>query len=90
MALEKKYNKRGNPFHNYNHALSVMQSTHRINLSQKGRHFIDILVRFATIFSGLCHDVSHTGRTNLFEINSRSKLAIRYHDKSVRKSISLS
>jgi len=32
---------------------------------------------------GLCHDVSHTARTNLFEVNSMSKLAIRYHDKSV-------
>ncbi|EGR31394.1 hypothetical protein IMG5_110740 [Ichthyophthirius multifiliis] len=38
---------------------------------------------FALIFSGLCHDVAHTARTNMFEINSMSKLAIRYHDKSV-------
>lgn len=35
------------------------------------------------ILSALCHDVDHTGRTNIFEINSLSKLAIRYHDKSV-------
>ena len=24
---------------------------------------------FAVIFSGLCHDVGHTGRTNNFEIS---------------------
>ena len=41
------------------------------------------LNEFALIFSGLCHDVSHTTRTNVFEVNSMSKLAIRYHDKSV-------
>lgn len=35
------------------------------------------------IFGALCHDVSHRGRTNIFEINSLSNLAIRYHDKSV-------
>ncbi len=35
------------------------------------------------IFSGLCHDVSHTSHNNAFEINSFSKLAIRYNDKSV-------
>lgn len=32
---------------------------------------------------GLVHDISHTAHTNLFEVNSMSKLAIRYHDKSV-------
>jgi calcium/calmodulin-dependent 3',5'-cyclic nucleotide phosphodiesterase len=35
------------------------------------------------LLSGLCHDISHTGRTNTFEINSLSNLAIRYHDRSV-------
>ena len=33
--------------------------------------------------SALCHDVGHTGRTNIFEVNSQSKLALRYHDRSV-------
>ena len=41
------------------------------------------LEKFALIFSGLCHDVSHRGYTNNFEILSYSKLAIRYNDKSV-------
>jgi len=36
------------------------------------------LDRFTLIFSGLCHDVNHTGKTNLFEISRQSKLAIRY------------
>lgn len=35
------------------------------------------------MISSLGHDVGHTGRTNIFEINSLSDLAIRYHDKSV-------
>jgi hypothetical protein len=35
------------------------------------------------IFSGLCHDVSHTAHNNAFEMNSFSKLCIRYNDKSV-------
>ena len=35
------------------------------------------------VFAALCHDLGHTGHSNLFEINSMSKLAIRYHDKSV-------
>ena len=32
------------------------------------------------------HDVDHTGKNNLYEINSASKLAIRYNDNSVLES----
>ena len=46
-------------------------------------NYLNDLEKFALIFSGLCHDVSHRGYTNNFEINSYSKLTIRYHDKSV-------
>lgn len=41
------------------------------------------LINIGLLISAFCHDIDHTGRTNLFEINSNSKLAIRYHDKSV-------
>ena len=37
---------------------------------------------FSIVFSGLCHDVGHTGFTNLFEIASQSNKAIVYNDKS--------
>jgi len=38
---------------------------------------------FSVVLSGLCHDVGHTGFTNLFEIASNSKKAITYNDTSV-------
>lgn len=38
---------------------------------------------FTIVFSGLCHDVGHTGFTNIFEIASHSKKAITYNDNSV-------
>lgn len=37
----------------------------------------------AFLYAALMHDVDHTGRNNMFEINSASKLAIRYNDDSV-------
>ncbi len=47
------------------------------------KNYLTEFEKFTLIFSGLCHDVSHKGYTNNFEMLSSSKLAIRYHDKSV-------
>lgn len=47
-----------------------MQSAHYMLLCGKARQMIDDFRRMSTIISGLCHDVDHTGRTNIFMINS--------------------
>ncbi len=44
-----------------------------------------LIEKISLLFSGLCHDVGHTGRNNTFEINTNSKLAIKYNDKSVNQ-----
>jgi len=41
------------------------------------------LVNLGILVSAFCHDVDHTGRNNMFEVNSLSRLALKYHDKSV-------
>ena len=38
---------------------------------------------FSMLVGALCHDLRHTGQNNVFHINSKSKLAIRYNDISV-------
>jgi 3'5'-cyclic nucleotide phosphodiesterase len=84
--LFKKYSFNNNPFHNYDHGITVMQSTHVICgfvEELETCESMDNFAKFTLILSALCHDVDHTGRTNVYEINSLSKLAIRYHDKSV-------
>ncbi|CAK69783.1 unnamed protein product (macronuclear) [Paramecium tetraurelia] len=80
--VERKYNKRKNPFHNFDHGITVMQSCNFLCSLPRAHEYISEIVYFATVISGLCHDISHTGRTNQFEINSKSKLATRYLDKS--------
>lgn len=41
------------------------------------------LIHFGMLIAAFCHDVDHPGRSNIFEINSKSELAITYHDRSV-------
>lgn len=60
-----------------------MHGCYMISHSTKAKLYLNDTRKFSLVLSGLCHDVSHTARTNIFEVNSMSKLAIRYHDRSV-------
>lgn len=60
-----------------------MQCCYAFMQNTNARKYFSSLESFSLIFSGFCHDVSHTGHNNEFEKNSLSKLALRYHDKSV-------
>ena len=82
-ALKHHYNKNGNPFHNFNHGVSVAFSANYFIL--KMPQFEDKLeepIRFAFKLACFAHDVGHTGKNNNYEIHSRSKLALRYNDRS--------
>ncbi|KAL4468314.1 hypothetical protein ABPG72_010715 [Tetrahymena utriculariae] len=81
--LQKQYDIKNNDFHNFDHGVSVMQSCYMLSKCIRATQILKPIDIFTVILSGLCHDVGHTGRTNNFEISVQSKLAIRYHDKSV-------
>jgi len=68
-------------FHNFNHAVMVCHGCYMISAHTSIRLVIPAsLYEFALVVSGLMHDIKHTARTNLFEVNSQSPLALRYHD----------
>ena len=81
--LKVLYNKKKNPFHNFDHAVQVLHGCYSIGCRTKAINYLNDIREFSLLFSGLCHDVNHTARTNMFEVNSMSKLAIKYNDKSV-------
>lgn len=88
--LAAKYGKHGNPFHNFTHgvngtsgSIAVMHMCYLLGRLEKYSEYLSDVNLFALVFSGLCHDVGHPGRTNQFEINSQSKKAVRYNDRSV-------
>lgn len=72
-----------NYFHNFQHAINVLQMTwlllNETNIIQK----INSNVLFGLLISALCHDIDHPGNTNSYEINSMSKRAIIYNDISI-------
>ena len=82
LALCENY--QDNPFHNVYHAFAVVQMVFSIaERNSKLSRFFDAEEYFALLLSAVGHDLNHPGVTNVFMINSRHHLAIRYNDISV-------
>uniref|UniRef100_A0A182XV16 Phosphodiesterase n=1 Tax=Anopheles stephensi TaxID=30069 RepID=A0A182XV16_ANOST len=70
------------PFHNYRHCFCVAQMMYAIawhtNLVQRLGE-LEVLV---LLVSCICHDLDHPGYNNIYQINARTELALRYNDIS--------
>eukprot|EP01017_Pseudomicrothorax_dubius_P037692 TRINITY_DN5559_c0_g1_i1.p1 TRINITY_DN5559_c0_g1~~TRINITY_DN5559_c0_g1_i1.p1 ORF type:complete len:739 (+),score=98.73 TRINITY_DN5559_c0_g1_i1:186-2402(+) len=84
--IQRLYNHRKNPFHNFDHGVQVAHSASMFVREQVLNGLMDEITGFSFLLACLCHDVDHTGRTNAFEIASYSSLAIRYNDTSILES----
>ncbi len=78
-----------NPYHNERHGADVGQTTATILKESEIISFcflydLDIL---SVLISAIAHDVGHPGMNNNFQINSRSEVALTYHDKSVLENL---
>jgi GAF domain-containing protein/PAS domain-containing protein len=72
-----------NPFHNFHHATTTLHFASMLIRSLRKHTLLSKLQFFAVMLSALVHDVDHPGNTNLFEIHTQSRLALRYNDQSV-------
>lgn len=61
-----KYQKQSNPFHNIFHGVTVMHGAYVLSRSTKFTSYFSEMQAFAFIVAALCHDLNHTGRTNIF------------------------
>eukprot|EP00357_Protocruzia_adherens_P016754 CAMPEP_0115002696 /NCGR_PEP_ID=MMETSP0216-20121206/18162_1 /TAXON_ID=223996 /ORGANISM="Protocruzia adherens, Strain Boccale" /LENGTH=713 /DNA_ID=CAMNT_0002368345 /DNA_START=144 /DNA_END=2285 /DNA_ORIENTATION=- len=74
-----------NPYHNSTHATDVLQTVYSVlrgNKVDELCHTSD-LDNTSLVVSAAIHDLDHNGKNNLFHVNMRTPLAIRYNDKSV-------
>ena len=60
-----------------------MHTCYLLTRCSKNQEVLTEFDKFIIVFSGLCHDVGHTGFTNLFEIARQSDIAITYNNRSV-------
>ena len=79
-------------YHNDLHAGDVMQTVYTIfvkgNLGYKMK--LSELDIFSILIASLCHDFKHPGTNNAYNINARTKYAMRYNDLHVLESYHIS
>lgn len=72
-----------NAYHNFYHAVDVMQTVHAMFYGWGAAHVFTPVEVAATLLGALCHDLEHPGVNNAYLVATRSDLAIRYNDASV-------
>lgn len=66
-----------NPYHNYYHAVDVMQTVYCFIASMNARSMLRHVDIFALMVAALAHDVDHPGTNNTFHVKARTELALR-------------
>jgi hypothetical protein len=100
--IETRYSKDA-AYHNSIHAADVLQTLHAMlqgggvayiaggmeNGSDDQHHQHQKLELFGLLLAAVIHDVGHPGLNNLFQVHSRSDLALLYNDNSVLENMHL-
>uniref|UniRef100_A0AAX7SIJ6 High affinity cGMP-specific 3',5'-cyclic phosphodiesterase 9A n=1 Tax=Astatotilapia calliptera TaxID=8154 RepID=A0AAX7SIJ6_ASTCA len=75
-------NYRNNPYHNFRHCFCVTQMMYSmICLCSLQEKFTQMEI-LALMTAAVCHDLDHPGFNNMYQINARTEMALRYNDIS--------
>ena len=85
VKVVDSYSRTNALYHNDLHAADVMQTlfTMMMRGDLQSKMKLGDLDKFSMLIGAICHDLKHTGQNNIFHINTRSKIAMRYNDISV-------
>ena len=81
LGVRSKY--RANPYHNFYHAVSVMQFAYFSVCKTELHEALPKLDQLALLVGCLCHDIDHPGTNNAFQVLAASELALLHNDQAV-------
>ncbi|CAG8562659.1 5574_t:CDS:2 [Ambispora leptoticha] len=70
-------------YHSFYHAVDVVAVLYYMLTELGAGKFLTSLDCIALLIAGLCHDIGHPGLNNVYQVNAKTELAIRYKDQSV-------
>merc|ERR1712186_297774 len=68
-------------YHNWFHAVDVTHGVYQLMRLCSSEAYLRNVERFALLVSAICHDVGHPGMNNVFLVETKHELALRYNDK---------
>lgn len=80
---EKLYNHNNNRYHNFTHAITVMNTCYYFLKKTPANELFEDIGIAALLFAALMHDVDHKGNNNDYEVKAYTDLALAYNNKSV-------
>lgn len=72
-----------NRYHNLRHITDVVQTLGTFLALEKPMSLFTDLDRLIMIVSAIVHDLGHPGTNNLYQVNKKTELALKYDNKSV-------
>lgn len=72
-----------NHYHNLRHITDVVQTLGSFLALEKPMSIFTDLDRLTMIVSAIVHDLDHPGTNNLYQVNKKTELAVKYDNKSV-------
>jgi hypothetical protein len=70
-------------YHNNMHGSDVLHGCHFMVEKTQLKDCITPGEHFSFLIAGMCHDLSHPGTNNMFQVDSQSTIAMMYNDVSV-------
>lgn len=90
MVISEGYDRKVQ-YHNDVHAADVLQTAFFILYNGKIKDKLKLkdVDIFAVLLSAICHDYKHLGLNNIYQINARSDIAIKYNSKIIINTITI-
>ncbi|RIA95743.1 hypothetical protein C1645_733754 [Glomus cerebriforme] len=86
IDVEKGY--QNTSYHSFLHAVDVVVVLYYMLTDLGAAKYLSSLDAICLLIAGLCHDIGHPGLNNVYQVNARTDLAIRYNDQSVLENYS--
>nr|CAG8469152.1 4792_t:CDS:2 [Entrophospora candida] len=86
IDVEKGYH--DTEYHSFYHAVDVVAVLYYMLTDLGAAKYLTPLDSICLMIAGLCHDIGHPGLNNVYQVNAKTPLAIKYNNQSVLENYS--
>jgi hypothetical protein len=89
FIIEISQNYYDNPYHSYYHAVDVTAMVYYMLFDMHSIKYLTLLDLASLLIASLGHDLGHPALNNVYQVNAKTDLALRYQNQSVLENNSI-